>query len=286
MPKYFDTHAHVNFNAFKDDADQVLEDCLSQGAWVVNVGTQKDTSVQAVEMAKRFNEGIYASVGLHPMHLFSQHVDEEESSFHTREEKFDSDFYTSLANSPKVVAIGECGLDYFRLPSGDEQAIKSKQRDVFEQHIALAAKSRKTLMVHCRDAYDDLHKILKKERSKVGKVIIHSFIGGLEDARKFIELDCYLSFNGIVTYKPRKELKPGGSSPQLYEVVREAPMSRILLETDCPYLTPEPKRGQRNSPLNLSFIALKIAELKKMPAADIARQTTENALAALELKTV
>ena len=278
-----DTHAHVNFNAFKDDAEQVIRDSLKNDTWVVNVGSEFRTSRRAVDFAERFDQGVYAVVGLHPIHLFSQQVDEEEISFISREEQFDYEKYKKLAESSKVVGIGECGLEYFHLPKGKEQEIKETQKEVFLSQVRLAAELKKALMVHSRDAYEDIYNIIKDVNKGLTAVIIHSFIGGPKEAEKFLDLGCYLSFNGIITYKPRKEKKPGQSDPELLEVVKNTPLNRILLETDCPYLSPEPLRGKRNVPVNVKLVAQKIAELKNIAVDEVERQTTNNARAVFKI---
>lgn len=272
-----DTHAHTQFRAFQGETDAVIKACLKQDTWVINVGTQKDTSAAAVEIASRYAHGVYAVVGLHPVHLYSQHLDEEESSFQTREEQFDYEYYKKLASDAKVVGIGECGLDYYRLPEVESERIKELQRKVFIEQIGLAADVGKTLMIHYRDAYDDVLKILQEHRDGLKNVVIHSFIGSLEQSQKFLELGCYVSFNGIITYKPRQQKLPGQSDPILLEAVKAAPLERIMLETDCPYLSPEPVRGTRNMPLNVRYVAQKIAELKGIDVMEVEQQTTENA---------
>lgn len=274
---FIDTHAHVNFNAFKGDGPSILKQCLDADIQVINVGTQKDTSAAAVDLAHHYSHGVYAVVGLHPIHLFSQQVDEEETSFQTREEHFDYEYYRKLALDPKVVGIGECGLDYYRLPAENIERVKQRQKEVFIEHIRLAADTGKTLMIHCRDAYDDILEILEEYRASLKNVVIHSFIGSLEHAKKFFDLGCYVSFNGIITYKPRTEKLPGQSDPTLLDAVKAAPLERITLETDCPYLSPEPVRGTRNTPLNVKYVAQKIAELKGIAVEEVERQTTENA---------
>lgn len=289
---YIDTHAHVNFKAFKDDWQAVLDDCLAQSTFVVNVGSQFSTSKRAVELAEKFNSGVYAIVGLHPVHLFPMHIDEEGSSFESREEQFDYNQYKELAQNPKVVGIGECGLEYFHLPAPTPSAlraitpraegevlseVKRKQKEVFEQQIKLAAEVNKALMVHSRDAYEDVYEIIKGYAPALRAVVVHSFIGNWAQAEKFLSLGCYISFNGIITYKPRKEKKPGQSDPGLLEAVRLTSLDRILLETDCPYLAPEPVRGSRNLPTNVKIVAQKIAELKGIDVAEVERQTVENA---------
>ncbi|MBI4054307.1 MAG: TatD family hydrolase [Candidatus Doudnabacteria bacterium] len=274
---FVDTHAHVNFDAFKGDSKEVLEKCLREQTWVINVGSQYSTSKRAVEIAQSFPEGVYAVVGLHPVHLFSMRVDEEESSFETREEKFDYQKYLELARDPKVLGIGECGLEYFHLPPSQEEEVEARQKQVFLEHIMLASETKKTLMVHSRDAYEDIYQIIKPRMSGLRAVVIHSFIGNWKQAEMFLDLGCFLSFNGIVTYKPRKEKKPGGSDPGLLEAVANTPLDKILLETDCPYLSPEPFRGQRNFPFRVKFVAEKIAAIKRLPVEEVERQTTANA---------
>lgn len=278
-PVLIDTHAHVNFNAYKEDADAVLRRALETGVWTVNVGSQSSTSQRAVEIAGQYDEGVCAVVGLHPIHLVKQLVDEEEFSFETREEIFDYDFYKKLSSYPKVVGIGECGLDYYRLPGGREEETKRKQYETFVQHIELASELKKTLMVHSRDAYNDIYAVLKPRMAKLKSAIIHSFIGNWEEEKKFLDLGCFVSFNGIITYKPRKEKKPGSSDPGLLDAVRQTPLNRILLETDSPYLAPDPLRGTRNEPTNVRHIAEKIAELQNLFYTDVASQTTANARA-------
>lgn len=272
-----DTHAHVNFNAFKDDNAQVLKDCLDRKTWVINVGSELKTSRRAVKIAERYEKGVYAIIGLHPVHLFEQKIEEEGTSFTTRAEVFDHEEYKKLSQSKKVVGIGETGLEYFQIPDGDLKQIKQKQVELFEQQIELAVETGKALMVHSRDAYDDIYKIIKKHRDKLRAVIIHSFIGSPEEAQKFIKLDCYISFNGIITYKPRKEKRPGQSDPNFLKAVLGAPLNRILLETDCPFLAPAPMRGKRNVPYYVKHTAEKLAEIKDVSFSEIAEQTTKNA---------
>src|SRR3989338_4144169 len=231
-PKLIDTHTHINFNAFKDDGDAVVSRALDAGTWIVNVGSQIDTSRRAIEYAQRHKEGVLAIVGLHPIHLFSQHIDEEEFGFESRQEQFDYEAYKKLAKHPKVVGIGECGLEYFRLPEGREDEVKKIQQEIFIQQINLAIELKKPLMIHSRDAYRDIYDILKQFRFQVSgfrfqNIVIHSFIGNWEEAEKFLELGCFIGFNGIITYKPRKEKIAGGSDPDLLEAVKQIPLERI-----------------------------------------------------------
>ncbi|MDO8558503.1 MAG: TatD family hydrolase [bacterium] len=282
-PLLVDTHAHVNFNAFKNDGDAVIQRALDEGTWVVNVGSQIDTSRRAVEYAGHYPEGVYAVVGLHPVHLFSQHIDEEEFGFDSREEKFDYEAYKTLAKHEKVIGIGECGLEYFHLPDSEAEEIKRTQKDAFIQQIELASELKKALMVHSRDAYQNIYEILRERRKILSNVIIHSFIGNWEEAKKFLDLGCYISFNGIITFKPRKEKTPGASDPELLEAVKNIPLERMVLETDCPYLAPAIHRGERNEPSYVKFTAEKIAEIKNISFDEVARQTTQNARTAFAI---
>ncbi|TSC76721.1 MAG: TatD DNase family protein [Parcubacteria group bacterium Gr01-1014_29] len=166
IPKLIDIHSHVNFNAFKNDGHEVLKRTLDAGVWTILVGSQIDTSRRAVEYAEKYPEGIYAAVGLHPIHLSDMYVDAKEisaaegvPSFHTRVERFSYDAYKPLAMHPKTVAIGECGLDYYRVMehgTWNMEQIKNLQADTFRQQIALAREVKKPLMIHCRNAYEDL----------------------------------------------------------------------------------------------------------------------------------
>ena len=265
-----DTHTHVNFRAFRDDADDAIRRALDAGVWLVNVGTQFETSRRAVEMAENYSEGVYAAVGLHPIHLFSHHVDEEETSFQTAGEEFNADSYRELIlRSTKVTAIGEFGLDYYRMPPGeDPERIKTVQREVAKQHIILAKSVDKPLMLHVRpsigtmDAYEDLLEVLDDMPG-----VIHSFTGSWEIAKKFIDRGFHIGMNGIITFD-----KTGRSE----EVVKNTPLDRIVLETDAPYLTPVPHRGKRNEPSYVKFVAVRIAEIKGISIEEVESVTTQN----------
>ncbi|MDP3741468.1 MAG: TatD family hydrolase, partial [bacterium] len=211
MPKLIDTHAHLNFHAFREDYDEVVERALEEEVWMINVGTQFETSRRAVEMAEEYSDGVYAAIGLHPIHLFEHHVDEEETSFNARGEEFNSDSYKELvARSGKVVAIGEFGLDYFRMPlNTDPQVVKKVQQEVVKQHFILAEEADKPVMIHCRDlpaeasakegAYEDLIRIIEEENYH-GTGEIHSFTGTWEQAKAFLDLGFFVALNGIITF--------------------------------------------------------------------------------------
>jgi len=272
-----DTHAHINFSAYKDDGDEVVKKALENDVWIINSGSQAETSRRAVEYANKFPEGVYATIALHPIHLASERIveflDENETlDFKTKEEKFDFDFYKNLAQDSKVVAIGETGLDYYHLKEyeEDERArLKNLQKEVFVEHLKLTSEIGKPVVIHCREAYDDILKILKSTdyglRTTAGGVA-HSFVGRWSQAEQLLNLGFYLSFNGIITFARDYD-----------KVVQNTPLERILLETDSPYLTPVPFRGKRNEPLYVKYVAEKIAEIKGVSFEEVAKVTTENA---------
>lgn len=274
-PKLIDIHSHVNFNAFRDDANAVIQRMLQGGVWTILVGSQIDTSKRAVAYAEKYPEGIYAAVGLHPIHLTESYVDAKEINagegvpgFQTRVERFSYDAYKPLAEHPKTVAIGECGLDYYRIiehGTHSMEQIKKLQADTLRQQIALAREVKKPLMIHCRNAYEDLLEILREEKAKEISGDIHFFAGSWDIAKQFLDLGFYLSFTGVITFTRDYD-----------EAVKNIPLDRIMIETDAPYVTPEPHRGKRNEPLYVEYVAKKIAEIKKLPEDEVFRQLVEN----------
>ncbi len=262
-PRLIDAHCHVNFNAYRNDADDVIRRCLSQGVGLINVGTQIDTSRRAVELAETY-DGVWAIIGLHPIHLFEQEVDEEEETLHTRSEQFDADGYRSLVRSSgKVVGLGECGLDYFHVPQDvSREEMAARQRAAFRSHLDLALELDLPVMIHCREAHDDLVAILREYAGAGRKVRgdVHCFTGTWAEAAQYLELGLYVSFTGIVTFPPKKADLAAGKEP-LADVARRMPLDRILVETDAPYLAPEPFRGKRNEPAYVRYVAAKIAAL-------------------------
>jgi len=271
---FIDTHAHVNFNAFKEDADDVIRRSLDNDVWMINVGSQYETSQRAVEISEKYQEGVYAIIGLHPIHLaegiFKTKIDAEEIEFKTREEEFDYEKYKNLArSSKKIVAIGEIGLDYYYKPKTNTklEEFKNRQREIFLKQIELAQELNLPIMVHCRMAHDELIEILKQNEGKIKRGgVIHCFTGNLEQAKKYIEMGFYIGFNGII-FKFNVE-----------EVIKNIPLEKMLVETDCPYLTPPPIVG-RNKPINVKLVAQKIAELRGENIEKIAEATTNNAKA-------
>ncbi len=263
-PKYFDVHSHVNFKAYDEDRDLVFKRALDEGVHMMNVGTQKDTSKFAVELAEKY-EGVYAAIALHPIHTGKSFHDQKElgeegKEFTSRGEIFDMDFYEELAKHDKVKAIGECGLDYYRL---DEDSAE-KQKEVFIKHIEIANKVGKPLMLHIRNAYKDAVEILR-EHAKV-KGDVHFFAGTWEEAQWFLDLGFTLSFTGVITFTHDYD-----------EVVRNTPLDMLLSETDCPYITPTPFRGKRNEPIHVREIVKAIARIKGEDEEKVRIQLVENA---------
>lgn len=269
-----DTHCHLQFNAYKGDADEVNARCKKKGVILNVVGSQRDTSQRAVEYAEKY-DNIYATVGLHPVHLFATEVDEEEISFKSREEVFDYEFYKKLAAHPKVVAIGECGLELHHLPEGaDAGKILEKQREVFLEQYKLAREMDLPLVIHVRDAHKEMIEILKSLKTKINGVV-HCYTGNWQEAEEYLGLGLYVGFTGIVTF-PAKKTNPKPTL-DLLEVVEKCPMDRIFIETDAPYLAPQAYRGQRCEPWMVEEVAKKIAGIKKMDFDEAVMATDENA---------
>jgi TatD DNase family protein len=276
-----DTHSHLNFSAFKDDADETIVRALAKDIWLINVGTQSTTCERAVRMAEKYERGVYAAVGLHPTHLFETLVDESEFDvkFKSRSETWDADFYEKLAASEKVVAIGEIGLDYNFAPQNiDLEMVKAEQKKVFRQALDCADRLNLPVIIHSRDTHDDIVPILK-EYLDAGRLarrgVLHCFTGGWSDAERYLDLGFLISFTGIITFAPRP--KQMELQRQILEVVEKIPLDKIMVETDSPYLTPEPHRGERNEPQYVEFVARKIAQIKNIPFGEVASATTATA---------
>jgi TatD DNase family protein len=277
MPKYIDIHAHTNFESFEEDRDEVISRALENDTWVINIGTQYDTSKKAVKMTNVYKEGIYATIGLHPIHTDASYHDKSElgnegKKITSRGEIFDKEKYKELAKQGKVVAIGECGLDYYRCT---EESIE-KQKIAFIAQIELADELNLPMMLHIRNnpsdksknAYFDACELLKKYPKVKG--VSHFFAGSVEDMKRFIELGFFVSFAGPITYPSRPEICD-------YEkVIRETPIDRIMADTDSPYVAPVPHRGERNEPVYVSLIVEKIAQIKGLNEKEVASQIVLN----------
>jgi TatD DNase family protein len=279
--KFVDTHCHVHFQAYKDDMDEVVQRSLKNGVGMITVGTQSTTSKNGIALAEKY-DGVWCTIGLHPNHLHAQEfADDNELSpedpqhthqvkIKTRAEAFDADYYRELVSHPKVVAIGEFGLDYFRVPPGvDLEKLKEDQSFACREQLRFATQSAKPIVIHCRDAHADQFQLLRNEIDHGGlkrRGVIHCFTGTAAEAARYKEIGFYVSITGIVTF-----------GKNVMEAVKEIPLEQILIETDSPYLTPAPYRGKRNEPSHVIFVAEAIAKLKGISVDEVARVTTENA---------
>ncbi|MEA3323453.1 MAG: TatD family hydrolase [Patescibacteria group bacterium] len=267
-----DSHAHVHDGKFDEDRDAVIKRSIDGGLEsIVTVGTNKKTSLEAIELADKY-ENIYATIGLHPLHLFEASNCEPEEQF---VENFDYDKYLELAKDENVVAIGEVGLDYHHFGNGDNvEKIKREQRRVFIEFIKICNEVKKPIVVHCWDGYNELLEILEKHPLTLNlsltgrgrKGVIHSYIGSWKSAQKFIDLGYKIGLNGIVTY--------GESYDKL---IRNIDLVDVLIETDCPYLPPRPlPRENRCEPRDVRLVAKKIAEVKEVEVEEVIEQITKN----------
>jgi TatD DNase family protein len=246
----FDTHAHLNDEQFAEDLPEVIERAQAAGVTtMVVVGFDRPTIQRAMELAEQY-EFIYACVGWHPVDA----IDMTEADLQWIEE---------LASHPKVVALGEMGLDYHW-----DKSPKEIQQEVFRKQIRLAKKVKLPIVIHNREATADIVTILKEEGAEEVGGIMHCFSGSPEVAKECIKMNFYISLGGPVTFKNAKKPK---------EVAAEVPLDRLLIETDCPYLAPHPYRGKRNEPGYVKLVAEQIAEIKGLTFAEIATITTQNA---------
>jgi TatD DNase family protein len=270
--RYFDAHTHLNFAAYKGEENAAVQRALDADVGVNIVGTQYDTSLSAVSLAHE-HESAYATIGLHPIHTAKSHHDEKElgeggKAFTSRGESFDMTRYLELGRDPKVIAVGECGLDYFRLDTDT----KKVQSEAFIQQIELANSLQKPLMLHIRDgkhaggvnAYLDALEILKAHAKVLGDT--HFFAGDWSIARKFLDIGFTLSFTGVLTFTHDYD-----------EVVRNAPLDMILSETDAPYITPVPYRGKRNESAYIPEVVKAIARIRDKEVEMVEMQLLKNA---------
>lgn len=242
-----DTHAHLQFEPLNADIDAILERAKSEGVEkIIIVGIDKESSQQAINLAEKY-ENIFAAVGLHPQD--SKKINDE-----------DWNAICEMTKHEKVIAIGETGLDYFKMYSPKEIQI-----EVFKKHIKLANETGLPLVVHNRDADEDSLSILQSEGAK--DVVFHCYSSTLEFAKRVWEAGYMTSFTGVITYKKSDELR---------EVVKQCPLDKIMVETDCPYLAPQKYRGKMNEPSYVLETALEVARQKEIPLSEIAEIMTEN----------
>lgn len=268
-----DTHGHINFKEFKDDSEDAMRRALEGGVGILMPGAQLSTSRRAVEFAEQWDDPrVWAAVGLHPIHLNYALEGEEPRTMRkdARPEELNRAAYEKLLASPKCVAVGEFGLDYWDRPKGTarKQHFKQKQKETLIAQLDMAADAGKPAILHCRVAHDDLlavlrdHRISKQERPGV----IHSYTGDKKQLKAFLDMGYYVGVNGIV-FKLN----------WLADIIKEMPLERMLLETDAPYLTPPKAPTKRNEPLCVKYIAEEVAKIKGVDAGEIEKHTTQNA---------
>ncbi len=256
--RYIDAHCHVQFDQYAEDQEKIIEQMREEGIVGIVVGCDLESSKKAVALAEKY-EHLYASIGLHPNH--------------EGDEWYETEKYRKLASSPKVVAIGECGLDYFR-PTEVNDEVKKKQKNVLNDQIMLAAERDLPLIIHSRpskgtvDAYQDLIEIVKKAKVEHPNLRgdIHFFVGGIAEAEGLVKLGFTLSFTAVITFARDYD-----------EVIKRIPLTSILSETDSPYVAPKSRRGERNDPLAVKDVALKIAEIRSEDPEIVRTTLLENA---------
>lgn len=254
-----DTHAHIDMDDFKDDFPQMLERAKENGVEKIIIPTvEPQTFNRVLEIAEKY-DNVYGSVGVHPSEAKSYSDD-----VHGR--------MIELAKNKKVVAIGEIGLDYYW-----DKSFNDLQKEVFRRQIELAKEVKKPIIVHDREAHFDTFEILKESGAKELGVIMHCFSGSPEFALQCVKEGFYVALGGVVTFKNAKKMK---------EVAKVVPLEYLLLETDSPYLTPEPFRGRRNEPAYVKFAAQEIAQIKGITFEELAFATTQNALKVFKLNEV
>ncbi len=262
MSTIFDSHCHPQFPQYGDEREAMIARALAAGVHMIAIGTDFETSKQGIDLAQA-HEGMWATVGLHPN-------DADNSQFSIIN-------FQKLLSEPKVIAVGEMGLDYYRTEGDKEQL---NQKNQFIEQLKMAAEAGLPVVLHCRDgksgstgrAYPDMIGIIKNWKLEIENSgrpwrsgVVHSCTASLNEAQQFLDLGFYLGFNGIITFARTYD-----------DLVRATPLDRILLETDAPFLTPEPYRGKPNEPAFVIEVAKKVAELKNESLEKVIEQTTQN----------
>lgn len=273
LPRFIDTHSHLNHPDFADDWELAVRRALEANTWLIVVGTDYDSSVRAVEMAERFPFGVYAAVGVHPRLVY----DEAKSEMQAIDQVMNIEAFRKLVQHPKVVALGEVGLDYHHLvdPGTTDSKRRDRemkmQQDVLARFLSLSHEFRLPLIMHVREAHEELANLLHNfDLSTTGfdaRGVIHHFTGTWEDASRYLHLNFLLSITGLLVRSRIRE-----------SVIKKIPLDRLLVESDCRHLTSEPTAPSCVEPEYLLSIIHQLAALKNVPADELAEATTRNAL--------
>ena len=252
---FFDTHAHLDFPDFAEDVEQVIERAEAAGITrIITIGTDADSSQRAIALADKYSS-VYAAVGWHPTHVTSAPADIRP-------------ILRKLAAHPKVVAIGETGLDYHHLPAAEEvERYKARQAEIFEQQLELAIELQMNCIIHQRDSFETTLTQMEPWAQKV-RGVFHCFGGDVTAMQRVIGMGSLVSFTGIITFKNAQTVR---------DTVAAVPMDRFMLETDCPFLAPVPYRGKRCEPAYVQHIAATVAEVKRCSLEDLSRATCATA---------
>jgi TatD DNase family protein len=256
-----DTHAHLDFPQFDKDREKVIKRFFDEkGKAILNIGVDKNRNQKTLEIAKN-NKNVFAVLGFHP---------ETEDEIDLKEVE---EYLMDNSKNPKLKAIGEIGLDYFHTKDDKK---RNWQKKLFDRQLKIAKKLDLPVVIHCRDAYQDLLRIISQKEFKNLKMVMHCFCGGLQETEEFLKFpNLKFSFTGNLTF-----LKKGD---ELLAVVDKIPLKRIMVETDCPFLAPVPNRGKRNEPGYVKYVIEKIAEIKKMDYKKIEKETDKNAVEFFDL---
>ena len=293
----FDSHGHIQFPVYDNYREEVIKRARQAGVKMICVGTQAATSKLAIKVAEQYSKDIWATVGFHPNHLSDAWYHDKKEQKKAERENFDVVTLKKLAEHPKVVAIGECGLDYYRLdampigrqaipigrqamPTGRQENREAqivRQKEVFAAQIQLAESLKKPLMMHTRpslgadDAYEDTLEILNQIPISI-PMVNHFYVGSFTVTKKLLEKGVYFTFGGVITF-----------SRDYDDILNYIPLDRILLETDAPYVAPEPYRGQRNEPSYIVATAKKLAEIRGDSYEKVAETTFRNTLTVFKI---
>jgi TatD DNase family protein len=255
---YFDAHSHLNFSQFDGDREECIKEMQEAGIWTITVGTDKKTSEEAVLLAEQYRN-IYATIGIHPTDVAT--------------ELWDGEFFSTLVRHPKVVAIGECGLDCFRI-SPEDTTTKTQQRELFEAQIAFAHIHELPLMIHGRpskgtmDAYEDILEVLNEQKEFLREKDagdVHFFAGTSRIAEDFLSRGFAISFDGPITF-----------TDEYNEAIRVVPQDMLLAETDSPFAAPAPFRGKRNQPAYVAHIIKTLADIRGEDTEEVRQATVRN----------